>query len=49
MNRLIPGVFYMDADFPGKTTADTFPSSVVLPNENSSVYEGINVMEYYIR
>ncbi len=37
------------ADLYGNMDAEVCPSGRSMPNQNGSVYEGINVMEYYLR
>lgn len=37
------------ADLNGRTAADACPSGAALPNESGGGYEGINVMEFYLR
>ena len=46
-----PMIGYADssADLNGRTAADTCPSGAALPNESAGGYEGINVMEFYLR
>ncbi|MDG1479042.1 MAG: MopE-related protein [Myxococcota bacterium] len=46
-----PMASYLDttADEYGYTDADVCPSGAAIPNDNSSSYEGANVMEYLIR
>ncbi len=46
-----PMASYTDTrpDIFGRTTADACPSGVPVPNENGGGYEGVNVMEYYVR
>ena len=38
-----------DPDIHGKLASDVCPSGAALPNENGGGYEGINVMEIYLR
>ena len=46
-----PMIGYSDsaADINGRTAADTCPSGAALPNEGGGGYEGVNVMEFYLR
>ena len=46
-----PMASYIDTteDYYGNLDADVCSSGAAQPNDNSSSYEGANIMEYYIR